>query len=367
MPTTSQISATVPVRTTHLHTVQWLRAFAAVSVAIGHTLHETTKFPDASPVIAEIVKALPFQIGVDIFFVISGFIMVYVTWGKLDRPRAHWSFLRARLIRIVPLYWFYTLLLAAVALSVPSVLDTASFSVEQLMSSLMFIPGLFGADARPLLKLGWTLNYEMFFYAVFFLGILFGGRHTPWLVFVALLTTVLARHLGWFIALPWQVWASPIVLEFCFGMGIGILYHRGVRFRPLAGLGLVVLAVLMLAFTLPSLTWNTRFWVLGVPSALLVLALTCLRRSATAEIGAFGKFSSRVGDASYTLYLMHPFVISAVFILWRKLSFDGWSYVGITLAVIIGGALLAYHWIEIPLTAAGRRLAGFATRQGAVT
>lgn len=362
MPTKFQTSATVPVRTTHLHTVQWLRAFAAVSVAIGHSLHEATKFPDVSPIIAETVKALPFQIGVDIFFVISGFIMVYVTWGKLDRPGAHWNFLRARLIRIVPLYWFYTLLLATVALTVPSVLDTATFSVEQLLSSLLFIPGLFGADARPLLKLGWTLNYEMFFYAVFFLGILLGGRRTPWVVFIALLTIVLARHLGWFSALPWQVWAGPIVLEFCFGMGIGILYHRGVRLRPLAGLSLVVLAVLMLAFTLPSVTWTTRFLVLGVPSALLVLALTCLERSATAEIGVFGGFCTRVGDASYTLYLMHPFVISAMFILWRKLGFDWWSYTFITVAAIVGGALLAYRWIEVPLTTGTRRLAASTTR-----
>ena len=168
-------------------TINRLRAFAVVSVAIGHCLHEAAKFPNASFFLENMGSALTFEIGVDIFFVISGFIMVYVTWGKLDRPGAHWHFLRARLIRIVPLYWFYTLLLAAVALTVPSVLDTAIFSVEQLLSLLLFIPGLFGADARPLLKFGWTLNYEMFFYAVFFLGIQLGGHRTPWVVFIGLL------------------------------------------------------------------------------------------------------------------------------------------------------------------------------------
>ena len=138
----SQPSTAMPVRTQHLPAIQWLRAFAAISVAIGHILHEATKIRDASTAIERIGSALPFQIGVDIFFVISGFIMVYVTWGKLDRPGAHWHFLRARLIRIVPIYWFYTLLLAAVALTVPSVLDTAVFPVKQLLSSLLFIPGL---------------------------------------------------------------------------------------------------------------------------------------------------------------------------------------------------------------------------------
>lgn len=355
------------IRTQHLLAIQWLRAFAAILVAVGHILHEATKIHDASTFIGSIGGALPFEIGVDIFFVISGFIMVYVTWGKLDRPGAHWHFLRARLIRIVPLYWFYTLLLAAVALTVPSVLDTAIFSVEQLLSSLLFIPGLLGADARPLLKLGWTLNYEMFFYAVFFLGILLGGHRTPWVVFIGLLALIFARQLGWLNTLPWKFWAGPIVLEFCFGMGIGVLYHSGVRISRLTAACLVALAVLMLSLTLPNLAWATRYWVLGVPSALLVLSFACLQRFPDIQIGAFGRFCAWVGDASYTLYLMHPFVISAMFIIWRKLDFDGWSYVGITLAVIIGGALLAYHWIEIPLTAAGRRLAGFATRQGAVS
>ena len=363
----SQPSAATSVRTQHLPAIQWLRAFAAVSVAISHCLHEATKFPNASSILENMGSALPFEIGVDIFFVISGFIMVYVTWGKLDRPGAHWHFLRARLIRIVPLYWFYTLLLAAVALTVPSVLDTAIFSVEQLFSSLLFIPGLFGAEARPLLKLGWTLNYEMFFYVVFFLGILLGGHRTPWVVFIGLLALIFARQLGWLSTLPWQFWASPIVLEFCFGMGIGVLYHRGFRIRPLPSACLIALAVLMLTLTLPNLAWATRYWVLGVPSALLVLAFACLQRSPDIQIGTFGRFCARVGDASYTLYLMHPFVISAMFIIWRKLDFDGWSYVGVTLAAIICGALVAYHWIEIPLTTAGRRLAGFATRQGAVT
>jgi exopolysaccharide production protein ExoZ len=359
----SQPSTAMPVRTQHLPAIQWLRAFAAISVAIGHILHEATKIRDASTAIERIGSALPFQIGVDIFFVISGFIMVYVTWGKLDRPGAHWHFLRARLIRIVPIYWFYTLLLAAVALTVPSVLDTAVFSVKQLLSSLLFIPGLFGADARPLLKLGWTLNYEMFFYAVFFLGILFGGHRTPWVVFIGLLSVIFARQLGWLSTLPWQVWAEPIILEFCFGMGIGVLYHRGLRLRPLAAACLVAFAVVMLTLTLPNFAWATRYWVLGVPSAFLVLAVACLQRSSDMRIGAFGRFCAWVGDASYTLYLMHPFVISAIFIIWRKLDFDGWSYVGVTLAVIIGGALVAYHLIEIPLTAAGRRFAGFVTRR----
>ena len=108
--------------------------------------------------------------GVDIFFVISGFIMVYTT---MDREITPWSFMADRIARIVPAYWAATLGVFFLALVAPSLLQTSHMQWGELFKSLVFVPfrkanGL----VQPVLFVGWTLNYEMFFYLMFAAGLL---------------------------------------------------------------------------------------------------------------------------------------------------------------------------------------------------
>lgn len=240
--------------------------------------------------------------GVDIFFVISGFIIAYTT----DATRGAWHFCKRRLVRIVPLYWILTLGIAAIALIRPELLNSTLVNGETLFKSLFFIPFEKGNGAiQPILFLGWTLNYEMFFYTVYAVCIALGLR-TPLApaVLIVLLVTV-----GRFVQIDhvaWQFYTNPIMLEFVFGIGLYAVHSRWPEvFRRqwlfIAALGLLIAARQFL----PGLPW---IFANGVPAAALVaFSLTWAPRH-TPLIAMLVLF----GDASYSLYLSHPYIIEAL-------------------------------------------------------
>ena len=106
--------------------------------------------------------------GVDIFFVVSGFIMVVTT---MKRDMAPGEFLLHRIARIVPVYWVVTILLFAIVMYGFKPVGIMRMQPDWLAKSLLFIP--FDRDGRvePIISVGWTLNYEMFFYLLFALGL----------------------------------------------------------------------------------------------------------------------------------------------------------------------------------------------------
>src|SRR3984885_1661552 len=109
--------------------------------------------------------------GVKIFFVISGFVMWLTTAGVDISPVSFW---RRRLVRIVPLYWFFLLLLVAVGLSAPQYLKTTEITWETAVKSFLFIPHFHSVQKiiAPILIPGWSLNFEMFFYFIFGISLL---------------------------------------------------------------------------------------------------------------------------------------------------------------------------------------------------
>ena len=297
--------------------------------------------------------------GVDLFFVISGFIMVHTTWA---RPIGPGVFMLNRLARIAPIYWLITLAVFSVALVAPRLLQATVADTEQLVQSLFFIPfrksnGL----VQPVLFVGWTLNFEMFFYALFALGLLFRDRRRGALAVVLLLIVLVA--LGkWF--RPENVLAAfytrPIILEFGAGMALAALgpaakCHTALGRRAVGALcaaALVALALVPLAFPTAS-----RLLTHGVPATVVVACAIVLHHSGV-------RWSNRwvlaLGNASYALYLTHPFVTQAA----QKLG----KAFGPSPAVALIGALgtlvlvalvgIATHlWLEKPLTSFVKRRA----------
>ena len=154
-------------RATRIDTVQALRAFAALSVAVWHVLHDAIPL-DPSGHIERWHNALPWASGVDLFFVISGFVMVYASAELFGRRSSPMTFMARRLIRIVPLYWGATTLFLVVALATPSSVSQAGFGLADVVMSYAFLPtSRPDGTIQPIYSLGWTLNYEMFFYVVF--------------------------------------------------------------------------------------------------------------------------------------------------------------------------------------------------------
>ena len=122
----------------------------------------------------------------DIFFVISGLVIYLST---RDKPIAPGQFLLNRVLRIVPAYWFYTLLMALLLLVASRWMPHQVFDGQHLLLSLLFIPAENpgGYGLYPTLNVGWTLNFEMFFYLLFGLAFLVRRRHHLLLVSAALL------------------------------------------------------------------------------------------------------------------------------------------------------------------------------------
>ncbi len=161
------------------------------------------------------------QGGVDIFFVISGYVMTYTTAVHgYDRS----TFLIRRLKRVVPLYWTLTIFTAVLLATMSGFASDSRFSWSDLVASFLFIPHYNAGDPAfigPTLKLGWTLNYEMFFYIWFAALIYLSALRRTIALTVAFSLIVLLAQAFHPASAPLKFWGEPVVLEFLFGCAIG--------------------------------------------------------------------------------------------------------------------------------------------------
>lgn len=350
-------------KTENIQGIQILRALAAVAVALGHSQYgaagrASTEFFSWDHML---------EAGVDLFFVISGFIMMLVSDPASGRENTAGIFLTRRVQRIVPLYWFYTLILATGALVVPSLLRWTTVTPDLLFTSLFFIPAAHpvSGTVQPLLSVGWTLQYEMFFYLCFaaVLGLKPGARVTAMAVLFAglmILTGITGRETA---ALTFL--GNPIVFEFVAGMGMYWLYRHGCVTRraaaPVAAIALPLVVWLVGSGTAAPLEdvmdhrW-LRAIAWGVP-ALLVFYVGLAIRDVP---GAAGRALAKLGDASYSLYLSHVFVAAVIGKAWAALGQEPSPAFGVLVVVpvCIAAALVSYRFIERPLGALARRAAG---------
>lgn len=289
--------------------------------------------------------------GVDIFFVISGFVMAMSTRapssGGPNRLSAAWTFMRRRLLRIMPLYWFYTLLKAALLLALPALAVRSSLAPGHLAASLFFIPAMSPWGLiEPVLPVGWTLNFEMLFYAVFALAMALGSPRIRFCLFALLLVFLAGRYAPASVSLAF--YARSIVFEFILGMCIAHAVQH-YRTAPPAMGALAIMAGLLLMF---GVSWGAptdRLFTWGGASALLVLGAIWLEPwTARTRVAAPLSF---LGDASYSIYLSHTFVVPAAVLALRRFGVqDSFLIVpAVGLAVIATGCM-SYVWLERPMT-----------------
>ncbi len=257
------------------------------------------------------------QAGVDLFFVISGFVMVYVT---VDRERSASQFLAMRAARIIPVYWFYTLAAALLMLLIPSIFRANELSVRHVVLSLLFVPHeTASAGVSPIIKQGWTLNYEVFFYVLFAIAMAFSARRR---VSYAVGVLVVFAVVGY-----WMLFAGislgtadfyfqNIVLEFAFGMLIAQAFLNGLLERLRSSFGAVVaVAGFVAMFALdPIYTAANRSLVYGLPAAAIVVGALAFEGGVRSIRVPLLQFA---GDASYSIYLVHGFPVALLRTLWR--------------------------------------------------
>ena len=339
-----------------LDSVQCLRALAAFVVVLGHVSAAARLNPEIFGAVQRM--RFPGGSGVDVFFLLSGFIMAFSSEHMFGSAAGSREFLLRRLVRIVPLYWSATTL----ALILAALGRRGLPGVPAIAASFAFVPydtmGRADGFAFPILDLGWTLNYEMLFYLVFaaFLPL----RRSWCLIGVAVVMVTLVGFGQAFAPtlLPLRFWSRPIILEFVAGMFVAWSYRAGwLAFQPMVRLLLVAVSFVMLVSDPFHLsTWSTtpndfsRVGDWGGPSTLLLLAAVSGR---TPLDSLPARLLVRLGDASYALYLLHPFVILVMLRVAATSFFPHRAptlFVPLTLLIACATAILSHKWIERPVT-----------------
>ncbi|MEQ8405171.1 MAG: acyltransferase [Oceanicaulis sp.] len=342
---------------TKLEWIQGLRAVAAGLVLLAHLFQQDNRF--LSGALSPIWTTAGVS-GVDLFFVISGFVMVYVT-----RHAPHGSapfaarFLYARVTRIYPAYWLATLGVIAGYMVMGGALTRDAGELNYLSSFLLWPE----ADL-PILIVGWTLIHEVYFYLVFTALLFAPRRFLPLLLGVWLAVAALAGFAAGPGAAPELLLIThPLTAEFVMGCAAGLLITSGRRaFAPVfiaTGIVWWIAATGLVDWSSPANLprgWD-RVLAWGVPAALVVYGVACIDVDLKARAP---RALVAVGDWSYALYLVHLPIVAALARVWARVFPDsGWvsslAYliVGAGLSLIAAAAM--HHLFEKPVLALTRK------------
>jgi peptidoglycan/LPS O-acetylase OafA/YrhL len=310
------------------------------------------------------------HVGVDVFFVISGFILTYVHFRDFDQPRTIPSYLYKRVCRIYPALVIMTLfVLATYGLGYkPS--SEGKLAPYEVLSSFLLLP----QRGFPLVGVAWTLKYEILFYAVFALFLL-----RSWLGMIVLLlwqgACLVVELQQWPLPFPWDFYLAPLSIEFLLGVVVALATFA-LQKRPRAGfaigaalLGLLGVALLFgedvaralrgVAAENSGKPMPTLQWLVAIGATLIVLSVNAAEISGWLRVN---RLALLLGDASYSIYLVHYAVIAFLGKTLRKLPI-AWSQGQTVLAMIAMAAVatcagVAFHrLVDKPIQRFLRRFA----------
>lgn len=341
-----------------LASLQALRGIAALAVVVFHLRGIELKYLGSASVLDGLGRYA--DAGVDLFFVLSGFVMTTISAGRYTQPGAGSRFLAKRAWRVLPLYWIFTTLVVVLMGIVPSMVNS-SYAGQSALASYFLIPH----EQMPLLTVGWTLVHEAYFY----------------LVFAALLAVVPERLvpaclLAWAALIGAAVWmptgaaspahylvTNPLTYEFIGGALLGLYWRQVPSWMavPLmaGGIGLAIAAAVLLPVAGPSTVgvW-ARVALFGTASVMLVAG--AVRFEAIGRLRVPAPLV-QTGDYSYSLYLSHVFVISAAGRAWALFcpapnAVGHWLFVATILVACCAVGYAVHRWVERPLLALPQRI-----------
>lgn len=322
--------------------IQALRFFAAILVVVTHSTFYAKERLGADGSIWDIGAK-----GVDIFFVISGFVMV-ISSRYFVGSRNDWKiFINKRLVRIVPLYWIATTFKLTVLLLMSSVVLHAELDWWYIFKSYLFIPSEnIDGEIKPFLGVGWTLIFELFFYLVFTTALFFRKNIYVFVGGVLLVFSAASFFRGENYSPYWFLMDS-IILEFYMGMFIGYFTLKKKYLPTSFSLIAFFLSLAYILFTVDALQLP-RFLENGVPAAILVWSIISLERYLQGRVPRMIMF---FGSASYTLYLFHPLIIPVVPEILKRLSLGSFT-ISVICSIIVSmiASALIHRWIELPCT-----------------
>ena len=282
--------------------IQFARGLAAVLVVLYHT--------GRGLALPQYVGAIPLggvfnfgHAGVDFFFVLSGFVIFYVHHGDIGDPAALPRYVWRRLARIYPIYWVVTAAVVAITLVKPDA--AAILRPDVVVRSLLLLP----QQNDPLLGVAWTLVFEMAFYTVFALAILWRplglAAAAGWVGM--LLLGYAGTEFSWPIL---RLFAGSYNMDFLFGIAAAhVALHRHPA-RPLLLVAIGVAVFLLSGVAEDAGLIRTAGLIskllFGLAAAACVLGLAVAERQGRLHLG---RAATRLGNASYAIYLVHTIVI----------------------------------------------------------
>ncbi|HFI5640609.1 TPA: acyltransferase family protein [Raoultella planticola] len=302
--------------------IQQLRGIAVLLVVL---FHMTTKLRDNG------LWDYSFSIGmsgVDIFFTISGFIMMLIS----NRESKSTTFILKRIIRIYPVYFIVAAIFIIMFYSFPGISN--SHNLDKKFSLLNTVT-LFPLNDN-IVMVGWTLSYELFFYIVFALCMQFPVRKEISIPLLITVSFILGRFLNN------DFLSNSVVFEFILGVFSYLIYSKNIFS------GNVIFNLLVISISIGWMClspFGVRFYDLGIPSFLIFNSYVTLLRNAN------GGLLSLIGDASYSIYLTHLLSISAIFLIEHKfflINNVAILYITMLISALIFG--IAFHLsIEKPI------------------
>ena len=336
-----------------VESIHLLRALAASLVVVYHACNSVRSLPNASPLLSSSPLTELGAAGVDVFFVISGFVMVMTLANPAHRMQGGLKFFQRRAMRVVPMYWLGTTAMVLLWL-LPGAFSHNPHPASHIVESYLFIP-YYSVSGRiePILTPGWTLMYEMYFYTIIAICITRSLRSIIIACTGVLLTLVFA---GLVFAPHGAVPAfgtGSLLLEFVMGLFAGAVYIRSKPLPILVTCALIILAAVLWSadlFVELRPQWRAIMW--GVPAMVLVLAATSYEKHRQVRLP---KFVSILGDASYSIYITHIFFGLMIEIAAKRLPMAELPNSIVALIMCIGNSLLfgiaCHYWIERPITA----------------
>ena len=328
-----------------LYSLQGLRGVAVLGVVLFHMTSVEAKYSAGDILLPRLLDF--FQLGVDLFFVISGFVMVIVSRGRFQNGVEAQRFLFNRVSRIYPTYWLYFFITLAVYLVQPALVNSGHGSSNLLMSFLL-LPN----DKVLLVMVAWSLVFELWFYVVFSAFLLLRERHLP--LALGIWAAVLVLFNGFF---NWEDYGSalkiilhPYALEFIVGAALALFFYSRHSVRlPTAAVWTLLIGAVVVA--IPVIGWLRlydaqgllRMLSVGATFGVIVVTFALLERRGQF---AMPKALVAVGDMSYTVYLSHLLVLGVIGRAWALLG--AWPHTlldNLFFAVLMMAAAVCYGWV----------------------
>lgn len=294
-----------------LVSIQYLRAVAVILVVYCHALDLQMHFGQSHQQNFLFIQNIG-AIGVDIFFVISGFVISYISQSYNEGFKSAFVFIKKRFVRINPVYYFVTIIY---------LVTSFKFNYAAMIKSITILPvfELGSVFCNPILAIGWTLSFEYLFYLFYFFSILFAPLYKDYfLIFIVVILFFLGSVCE-FNVVQWNFITNPLIMEFAFGVVLSLLYKK-INISLFVSYFFLILGICLFLYNVfygygdihnSELVVNVREQSLkrvmnwGATSFFILLGFLFLEKNRKIKLNKYFYF---LGNSSFSIYLIHPLI-----------------------------------------------------------